>query len=107
LIYSNSGSILPSSANSLTSAPSTLSSTNLQAFKKIPNLNSLLAKINTIVGTTVGTSTNLSASVTSSIYNATIPKLEGIKDEDCGTALAFNEQKVSTVEAADTDASNK
>ena len=93
-----------STSTSLSSTP-TLSSSNLQAFKKIPNLNSLLQKISTYVGgefTTTGTSsTTLTSSITSS---AIVPK--GPNDTPLGGSIA-EASKVLASDKVQGDASEK
>ncbi|CAK5080137.1 unnamed protein product [Meloidogyne enterolobii] len=97
------GSTFPSSTSNSLSSTTTLSSSNLQAFKKITNLNSLLQKISTNVGgefTTTGTSsTTLTSSITSS---AIVPK--GPNDLPLGGSIAGN---VLTPDKVQGDASEK
>uniref|UniRef100_A0A914MJ26 GRIP domain-containing protein n=1 Tax=Meloidogyne incognita TaxID=6306 RepID=A0A914MJ26_MELIC len=99
-----SSTIPSSTSNSLSSTP-TLSSSNLQAFKKIPNLNSLPQKISTFVGgefTTTGTSsTTLTSSITSS---AIVPK--GPNDTPLGGSIA-EASKVLASDKVQGDASEK
>uniref|UniRef100_A0A914MU81 Serine/threonine-protein phosphatase 1 regulatory subunit 10 n=1 Tax=Meloidogyne incognita TaxID=6306 RepID=A0A914MU81_MELIC len=98
-----SSTIPLSTSTSLLSTP-TLSSSNLQAFKKIPNLNSLLQKISTYVGVenmTGTSSTTLTSSITSSAIE---PK--GTNDSTLGGSIA-EASKVLASDKVQGDASEK